>query len=281
MEEKYTFEQKQLVIHDMVKKKIFKQHIIHLYQNIKLKEVNDTCFFCEQAINNLSTTYCSILCKNIFESNLFYKIKNKLNINCIPISLLTKESRIKFKKIINKYRNIVYDKTNIFYNVDTSYLKFNNFKKIFLSIIFIHKYKKIATENIILELNLFKINSNIYFKNIFIHSSNIIKYITPNLNDNIPNNCLYCNKDINSNNCYYVYITNQYILGRFCSVFCSKVYLSIYEQHIRQPYKFFLILPPVCVFKDLNLINNFKKKNNTIYNTSYNKNNLDITEIIY
>lgn len=246
-----------------------------------MKEENDTCFFCDQIINDKMSTYCSILCKNIFESNLFYKTKNNVNINCVPASLLTKQSRIELNKIINKYKNVIYDKTNIYYNVETGFLKYNTFKKIFLSIIFIHKYKKIATENIILELNLFKINCNLYFENIFVHSSNILHNIPPNINDNIPNNCLYCNKEINTNNCYYIYITNNYILGRFCSIFCSKVYLSIYEQHVRQPYRFFLILPPICIFKDLNLINSFKKKNNTIYNTCYNKNNIDITEIIY
>jgi hypothetical protein len=270
MEEKYTFKEKQKVIYHMIKKKLYKEHISHLYQNLEIKKESDLCFNCLQQINN-NSVYCSTICQNIFESNLY---KNNLYINCIPFSLLNLTSRNKLLKIINN--NILYDKVQIFYKYDISVLDYNKFKKLSITIIFIHNYRKILEEKLTLETNIFKTDDTVV--STFIKSLSI----PTDINKELPDTCLYCNS---SDVSYYIHLTNNYILGRFCSKFCSIVYLSVYEQHTRQPYKYFLNLPPIHILKDKNIIEKFKKKNNnntTIYNTIFTNNNkINIVELIY
>lgn len=267
MEEKYTFKEKQKVIHNMIKKKLYKEHISHLYQNIEIKEESDFCFNCFQ--NTIKDIYCSKICKNIFESNLY---KNNLYINCIPISLLNMKSRKKIISIINR-KNILYDKVHIYYKYNTMSLKINNFKKIHINIIYIHNYKKIHMEELDLETTIFK-SDQIITKS-FIKSLEVPK----NIDKELSPKCLYCNYKIIHP--IYAHLTNNYILGKFCSEFCSIVYLSIYEQHTKQPYKYFLNLPPIHILSDKSIIEKFKKKSNTIYNTVYNNKKINIMELIY
>lgn len=272
MEEKYTFKEKQKVIYHMIKKKLYKEHISHIYQNLDIKSQSEYCFNCYQNINN-NGIYCSKICQNIFESNIN---KNNLYINCIPFSLLNLKSRNKIINIINK--NIIYDKVNIYYKYSTLPLKLNTFKKILLTISFIHNYKKILIEELELETNIFK--SKIDNNKTFIKSLTIPKKIDKEL----PNNCLYCNNEISIS--HYSHLTNNYVLGRFCSKFCNVIYLSIYEQHTRQPYKYFLNLPTIQMLNDTSIIEKFKKEQDNIYNTSiyntvYNNNKINIIELIY
>lgn len=267
MEEKYTFKEKQKVIHNMIKKKLYKEHISKLYQNIEIKKESDFCFNCLQ--NTVKDIYCSKICKNIFESNLY---KNNLYINCIPFSLLNLKSRKKIINIINK-KNILYDKVHIYYKYNTMTLSVNKFKKIHMTIIYIHNYKKTYMEDLDLETNIFKTDKCI--SKTFIKSLEI----SDNINKELPDTCLYCNNKINIP--YFAHLTNNYILGRFCTEFCSIVYLSVYEQHTRQPYKYFLNLPPIYILLDKNIIERFKKKSNTIYNTVYQNKKINIVELTY
>lgn len=351
MEEKYSFLEKQIAVQNLIKKKIKKQYLSDTYPKFQLKNESKTCLYCESVLtgspelkavceqqeqmktitkklpdtrsfgpdgsktSHRNNLFCSVFCKEVYYSinKMFFPKKYKKTIKCVPFELLTTDSKITLKNLINE-NNLDFDKINLYYNDkrkndDSSPI---SYRKIILKAQFIKKYKIIKSVSIELSLKIFKIKKNVLcdlpfincmgkeverFRNLQLRRHEVpserppegptegpctdmfylLKQDDTQLST-IDNMCLYCKEKLNNNNKYFIDLGNNYVLGNICSYFCYKVYVSYAIEYINYPYKYFYNIPPLSLFATPNDILQIKNKNNL---NRLNRININNENIIY
>lgn len=283
MEEKYNFEKKKNVINNLIKKKLNRTCILKKYENLNITQKSKFCLYCESDTEN-DNIYCSVICKEIFENNLI-NFKNNESVNFPSFEMLTNSSKEKFKNFLLEIKNkkYQYDKSIIMYEYKKAVKDYNVFKEIYAKFILIKDYEKIFSEKINFKIIIFKTD----IENIN-ESDSKFNDLTCDIKNELSDQCLYC-KEKNIKKNFYL-LPNNYVIGNFCSNFCLYVFLSINEQYIKQPYKFFFIFPHFYYFENVLLISNLKKffnnkkncKKIITYNINYiSKKIFEIIEIIY
>lgn len=283
MEEKYNFEKKKIVINNLIKKKLNKYCVLKKYEKLCVQTESEFCLFCESVVNNKNELYCCLICKEIYENNLI-NFKNDENVKFPSFEMLTNSSKKKYKNFIQSIneKKYKYDKVIIMYEYKKAVKDFNVFKEILSNFILIKDYEKIFSE---------KINFNIIIFKTLIENINDISFknLPNDINNEICKKCLYCKETDLKQQLFYI-LPKNYVLGIFCSEFCLNVFISINEQYIKQPYKFFFILPHFYYFKSKSLILSLKEifnnkkncKKITTYNINYISNIFfEIIETIY
>lgn len=291
MEETYSFQQKQEALQYLLKKKIKRSFIKSVFNNIEIKKNSETCLNCNIELTEKTPLFCSYFCNQIYESNLKiklikYKKKNKL---CPPFELFTKDSQIKFSTFIKEIKNINYDKFNCYYNIG---VKFNSdynvfIKNIIFSIDLILNYKTIAKKTIELDLIIFKLNDLEKYSSLNFINKNNLKQNTKNNQLNyfdklLDNKCIYCHEE--NKNLYYIDLGNKFIIGKVCSIFCYKAFVTNNERHLNYEYKHFINIPPISFFNNISDLKKIKSENlndKAIYDTEEINNTLSIYKYLY
>lgn len=273
MEEKYTYEEKQLAIQELIKYKSQKSYMIQQCPLQEIQTESTFCLYCQQKNKTTTDLFCSLFCKEIFNNNLIPIIKNN-SINCIPFELLTHNSKILFQNFISSI-DFNYNKILLYFSIKNISGQFSDY---FLKCKFIYNFDIVQERIITLQLKILNLPSEIsnyniecinksYFNNLFqnlpLNKQNLDEtYLTQ-----YENTCLYCHQECNKK--YFIILDKYSLLGCVCSSFCYKVFLSNNTIYINYPYSFFYKLPNILYFKNKEFINIFKNTCTELTNHIY------------
>lgn len=168
MDDKYTFDDKQKALRELIQTKLNQQCAIKKYQNIYLNTSSQICWFCKQTTPKLN--FCSIICKKIFYSNLnFIYSSAPSKVTCVTFELLTKSSQKEYINFINQQKD--YDNVMIYYNISKKPLDVYQKKQSKITIKFIKNFNIVKEEELKLTLIVMKIKPEDYKQ---------LKFINPN-----------------------------------------------------------------------------------------------------
>lgn len=283
---KYSFEEIQEALYDLIKEKSQNNYIIKFDENIDLSNNIDICWFCKNDITNHTGVqiiieyynkigiFCSIICKDIFFSNIKHIFNFTQETKCYfpPLNLLTDSSKQKYKKFIKKLC-FDYDMVKIRYEVIAkSYLN--------IKFLFIYDFNIICSKKLKLKTILYyNYGNNIY--NFINNSCNNIN-INKEIDFLISKTCLYC--ELDSAKKYIIKLNNNYICGYVCSYFCYIAFINNSYPHLPYLYKSFHQIPPAIFFEDQSIIEKYKSienQNKLIINTMLYENKLKILIISF